>query len=53
MGIIDDIRALLTGDDDDPTFVCLNCGSGYEREVAECTECGNPHVAPTAEETGE
>jgi len=51
MGLIDDIRALFS-EDDDPAFVCLNCGSGYEREFAECAECGKPYIAPT-EESGE
>jgi len=50
MGIIDTVRSWLGVDDDDPPFVCLNCGAGHERKFAECPSCGNPYVVPTDDE---
>lgn len=50
MGIIDTVRSLLVGNDDDPAFVCLKCGSEYDRKYQECATCGKPYVVPTDEE---
>lgn len=49
MGIIETVRSWI-GDDEEAAFVCLKCGSEYERQFQECTACGNPYVVPTDEE---
>jgi predicted ATP-dependent serine protease len=53
MGLIDIIQSMLPGTGDDHAFICLNCGAEYQREFAECAECGKPYISSIAEETGE
>ncbi|MFB6119961.1 MAG: hypothetical protein ABEJ68_02455 [Halobacteriaceae archaeon] len=53
MGLFDKLRdafgrsASQTGEEPEPEYRCLQCGAGYDRKHAVCSDCGSEFIAPT------
>lgn len=39
------LRALLTRDEEEDAYRCINCGDEFEKDHHDCPSCGRPYVA--------